>query len=178
MSEFCESTIFENDGRYMCQACCYEWSACMSDDELPEFCSCGAKRIPTPCPHCGREEDGNWYKPCPDDSCPSNSSKTVEKKRNFRKEWKELEKRQTRLQQDRHDLALEWTKAECPVQVGDVREQMSKHDGDCTIYSCLLNGNPEDGICTCGYGRQQVRKLDYSKMYSEERVALLHEKGE
>jgi len=26
----------------------------------------------------------------------------------------------------------------------------TKHAGDCTIYSCLENGNPEDDICTCG----------------------------
>lgn len=23
-----------------------------------------------PCPHCGREENGTWYSPCPSDDCP------------------------------------------------------------------------------------------------------------
>ena len=27
--------------------------------------------INTPCPHCGREENGKWYVPCPSDDCPS-----------------------------------------------------------------------------------------------------------
>lgn len=33
-----------------------------------------AKRINTPCPHCGREEDGRWFAPCPSDDCPSNDA--------------------------------------------------------------------------------------------------------
>ena len=44
---------------------------------------------------------------------------------------------------------------------------MDKHDGDCTIYAALCNGRPEDGICTCGFGRQQVFRGDRSEMYSE-----------
>lgn len=43
------------------------------------------------------------------------------------------------------------------------------HAGDCTIYACLSNGRPEDGICTCGYGWQQMRKGNMDCMYSEER---------
>lgn len=27
-------------------------------------------RIATPCPSCGREEEGQWYTPCPSDDCP------------------------------------------------------------------------------------------------------------
>jgi len=42
----------------------------------------------------------------------------------------------------------------------------TKHDGDCTIYASLDNENPEDGICTCGYGHQ--RRGDESEMYSRE----------
>ena len=45
----------------------------------------------------------------------------------------------------------------------------TKHDGDCTIYSALENGNPEDGICTCGYAHQLRGETgDSSAMYSEE----------
>jgi hypothetical protein len=45
-----------------------------------------------------------------------------------------------------------------------------RHDGDCSIYSLLMNGTPEDGICTCGYGQQVRRERpgDISEMYSEE----------
>ena len=43
------------------------------------------------------------------------------------------------------------------------------HAGDCLIYSILHNGNPEDGICNCGYGLQKRRKDgDISEMYSKE----------
>lgn len=44
-----------------------------------------------------------------------------------------------------------------------------QHDGDCTIYSALINGRPEDGICTCGYGLQWLREnLDRTHLYSNE----------
>jgi len=44
-----------------------------------------------------------------------------------------------------------------------------RHDGDCTIYSALANGRPEDGICTCGYAHQLRGETgDISAMYSEE----------
>ncbi len=33
----------------------------------------------------------------------------------------------------------------------------TKHDSDCHIFSELANGLPYDGICTCGYGLQQIR---------------------
>lgn len=33
------------------------------------------KVIEGPCPHCGREENGTWLKPCPNDNCPSNNPK-------------------------------------------------------------------------------------------------------
>ena len=46
----------------------------------------------------------------------------------------------------------------------------TNHDGDCTIYSALINGRPEDGICTCGYGFQLKRERfgDNTEMYSAE----------
>lgn len=50
--------------------------------------------------------------------------------------------------------------------------KITEHAGDCDIYSRLENGNPEDGICTCGYGLQERREGDRSKMYSRERVEL------
>jgi len=44
----------------------------------------------------------------------------------------------------------------------------TRHDGDCSIYASLVNGNPEDGICNCGYGLECMRKGNYSEMYSGE----------
>jgi len=50
------------------------------------------------------------------------------------------------------------------------------HAGDCTIYASLHNGNPTDGVCTCGYGWRIVRATgDHGCMFSEERKALLNE---
>jgi hypothetical protein len=49
-----------------------------------------------------------------------------------------------------------------------------RHDGDCSIYSSVINGRPEDGICCCGYGIQVRRHLgDDSQMYSAERLESL-----
>lgn len=42
------------------------------------------------------------------------------------------------------------------------------HAGDCTIYASLVNMTPLDGICTCGYGWECVRRGDWDKMFSEE----------
>ncbi len=55
--------------------------------------------------------------------------------------------------------------------------RLEGHDGDCTIYSALANGNLEDGICTCGYGRQCLREGNPGEMYSEERERALGEKA-
>jgi len=51
----------------------------------------------------------------------------------------------------------------------------TKHDGDCSIYASLDNyGVPEAGICTCGYGHQELGKTgDLSKLYSEELMKKL-----
>jgi len=46
------------------------------------------------------------------------------------------------------------------------------HSRDCTIYALLINGRPEDGICTCGYGRKMMREGNWDHMYSEERKKL------
>ena len=49
----------------------------------------------------------------------------------------------------------------------------TKHDDDCTIYSCLNNGKPEDGVCTCGYGLEVIRETGGIRkhMYSEELIS-------
>lgn len=51
--------------------------------------------------------------------------------------------------------------------------ELKQHAGDCTIYRALINGRPYDGICTCGYGWELVRKSDYSEMLSGERMGAL-----
>jgi len=48
------------------------------------------------------------------------------------------------------------------------RKTLETHAGDCSIYSSLINGQPKDGICNCGYGLELSRDEDYSEMYSEE----------
>lgn len=50
-----------------------------------------------------------------------------------------------------------------------VPSEYDGHSGDCTIYSHPSNGGPFDGVCTCGYGWQQVRKCDWEHMVSAER---------
>lgn len=53
----------------------------------------------------------------------------------------------------------------------------SNHDGDCSIYASLVNRNPEDGICNCGYGLQELRKSgDKQEMYSEEKKEVIKQK--
>lgn len=52
-------------------------------------------------------------------------------------------------------------------------EKRTNHAGDCTIYAAMMNGSPEDGICTCGYAHDH--KADQSgdwpeRAYSEERL--------
>lgn len=63
--------------------------------------------------------------------------------------------------------------------------RMTKHDGDCSIYTPLvevneggikrlIQRNPEDGICTCGYAHQQRFSNGYSPlMYSQQIVEIL-----
>ena len=51
---------------------------------------------------------------------------------------------------------------------------MLKHDGDCTIFASILNNNPTDGICTCGYGLSLIRKLNGSQIFSDERRKINH----
>jgi len=53
----------------------------------------------------------------------------------------------------------------------ELHKEPTQHAGDCTIYASMCNNQPTDGICTCGFGWNQVRKLDCSKMYSNERIS-------
>ena len=55
--------------------------------------------------------------------------------------------------------------------------EMKDHEGDCSIYSSMLNGGPEDGICTCGYGYKYSRanEGDRDKMFSEERLEFIRD---
>lgn len=48
--------------------------------------------------------------------------------------------------------------------------EKTRDDGDCSIYSSLVNGRPEDGICTCGYGRLALMYEggNDKEMYSDE----------
>jgi len=46
---------------------------------------------------------------------------------------------------------------------------MHKHSGYCTIYASMSNGDPTDGICTCGYGLYKKYSSDYSELFSKER---------
>lgn len=48
----------------------------------------------------------------------------------------------------------------------------TRHDGDCPFYSSLINQNPYDGICCCGYGWEQLRNSGGSEqhLYSQERI--------
>ena len=59
------------------------------------------------------------------------------------------------------------------------RIESTRHDGDCSFYSYIINGNIWDGICTCGYGRDKMGdpEYDYSEMVSTEKV-IQHQKDE
>jgi len=65
------------------------------------------------------------------------------------------------------------------MSYGKYTDEKIKHDGDCTIYSSLCNGNPEDGICTCGAGWKKVRKTGNPfYLYSDELIEKKREDGE
>ena len=47
--------------------------------------------------------------------------------------------------------------------------KLLNHSGDCTRYASLITQTPESGICTCGYGLQQMRETgNNSELYSGE----------
>lgn len=56
---------------------------------------------------------------------------------------------------------------------GPQQRMVRAHSGDCTIYSAMLNGRPEDGICTCGYGLKMADNGIWAEKYSLERWASL-----
>lgn len=49
------------------------------------------------------------------------------------------------------------------------RKTRTRHDGDCSIYASLCNGQVTDGICTCGYSHELIAGGDYSQVMSRER---------
>ncbi len=63
------------------------------------------------------------------------------------------------------------------VSPGENRKKLEGHVVDCSVFSRLINENPNDGICNCGYGLQQSRNEDYSEMYSEELLERLNVVG-
>ena len=69
------------------------------------------------------------------------------------------------------------TEKELDQMIEMVREAHSPpkegHSGDCTIYASMNNGQPTDGICTCGYGLRMTRKCEYHEMYSKEHPSYL-----
>lgn len=53
---------------------------------------------------------------------------------------------------------------------------MQSHRGDCNIYTAMVNGGDNDGICDCGYGRyifsvNPDRKFEEGIYYSKERLS-------
>lgn len=71
-----------------------------------------------------------------------------------------------------YGLAVE----ELPAEEPPSRKLKTRHDGDCTIYASLVNGNPNDGICTCGYAHDCAAgdaDVYQQHMYSEERVKAI-----
>jgi hypothetical protein len=57
----------------------------------------------------------------------------------------------------------------------------TRHDGDCSYYAALVNGNPTDGICICGYAHQLQIQGDpqghWEQLYSPEKRAVLYLKS-
>lgn len=41
------------------------------DEETVSIEQVEGVKTDAPCPHCGRNEDGKWFSPCPSDDCPS-----------------------------------------------------------------------------------------------------------
>jgi len=52
-----------------------------------------------------------------------------------------------------------------------------QHDGDCTIYSSMDNGMATDGICTCGYGMEMMRKNEFCHIYSKDHPRYVEPNG-
>jgi hypothetical protein len=47
--------IEEINGRWTCTDCGYEWSACISDDAVPEVCEC--QKVDYNCQECDEGDD-------------------------------------------------------------------------------------------------------------------------
>ena len=46
-------------------------------------------------------------------------------------------------------------------------EGRKHHDGDCMFYASLCNGNPTDGICTCGYAHDLLWNGDHAGYWEQ-----------
>jgi len=55
-----------------------------------------------------------------------------------------------------------------------------QHDGDCTIYSTMINNFCTDGICTCGFGHEYkyTNKGSWKHLFSKERLTWMKKKAE
>lgn len=52
----------------------------------------------------------------------------------------------------------------------------TRHDGDCTFYSPMINERITDGICTCGYAHYWKGSNGCDeRMYSKERLQIVEE---
>ena len=60
-----------------------------------------------------------------------------------------------------------------------MKQEKTKHDGDCKIYAALENpDNCLNGVCICGYGKQILKKQEsYREMCSQELLDELRAKG-
>ena len=78
------------------------------------------KQTSTPCIHCGREEAGKWFTPCPADDCPSHDE---EKIKCLKQQNKELVEALTSL--------LIWDDGNLPGDLIDAaRKAVSKAQGE------------------------------------------------
>ena len=73
--------------------------------------------------------------------------------------------------------AIEEWNARTPLPTSDAvtPSDSQGHAGDCTVYSDPINGQPFDGICTCGYGFKSLREGDPTRMCSEARLIASNE---
>lgn len=55
---------------------------------------------------------------------------------------------------------------------------MKRHDGDCTVYASLDNGNATDGICTCGFKLERIRNDDLTRDWPEWKKNMLQQSFE
>src|SRR5690606_4753530 len=69
------------------------------------------------------------------------------------------------------DLTRQRDEAVKRAEAAEARFRYHGHAGDCTIYASLDNGNPTDGICTCGFALRESRAGRPADFLSAERMA-------